>query len=56
MAYDSIWCLAMALNETDYQLQKYNTSLANFKYDSKTGELFNAAMKKINFNGLGVCI
>ncbi|RDD42116.1 Gamma-aminobutyric acid type B receptor subunit 2 [Trichoplax sp. H2] len=52
-AYDSIWCLALALNQTDHQLQKYNTSLANFNYnDTRTRKLFNAAMENISFMGL----
>ncbi|EDV22390.1 uncharacterized protein TRIADDRAFT_58938 [Trichoplax adhaerens] len=52
LAYDSLWCLASALNETDNKLRQLNSSLADFKYDAKIAEIFNIAIQKTSFLGL----
>lgn len=53
--YDAIWCLALALNQTEQQLHRYNTSLAEFNYnDTRIRKLLNDAMSNISFIGLTV--
>ena len=58
--YDTVWCLALALNHSMALLAKQNLSLSNFSYRSQQGrqiaKILRESVLNTRFNGMSVSL
>ena len=58
--YDTIWCLALALNHSMALLAKQNLSLSSFSYKSQQGrQIADTLLQSVSntrFNGMSVSL
>ena len=54
-AFDGVWALALAMNETDNEMKEMNSSMAEFTYESREhAEILFSNLISQTFFGQGV--
>lgn len=54
-AYDAVWAMALALNQSILRLQQINKTLEDFQYDNQDYfSIFKEEMQNVTFHGITV--